>query len=51
VLTILLIICLLVLVGIFWKDVIPAGADFLSVIIGAVFAWYMFWELVGIVFG
>jgi hypothetical protein len=51
VLAILLIIGLLVLVGIFWKDVIPAGADLLSVIIGAVFAWYAFWALVDIVFG
>ena len=50
-LTILLIIGLLVLVGIFWKDVIPAGADFLSVIIGAVWAWYMFWWIVGAIFG
>jgi hypothetical protein len=51
VLSILVIIGLLVLVGFFWKDVIPTGADFLSVIIGAVFAWYMFWALVSIVFG
>ena len=50
-LTILLIIGLLVLVGVFWKDVIPAGADFLSVIIGAVWAWYMFWWIVKLVFG
>lgn len=50
-LTILLIIGLLVLVGVFWKDVIPAGADFLSVVIGAVWAWYMFWWIVELVFG
>jgi hypothetical protein len=51
VLTILLIIGLLVLVGVFWKDVIPAGADFLSVVIGAVWAWYMFWWIAELVFG
>jgi hypothetical protein len=51
VLSILVIIGLLVLVGFFWKDVIPAGADIFSVIIGAVFAWYMFWALVEVVFG
>jgi hypothetical protein len=51
VLSILVIIGLLVLVGFFWKDVIPAGADIFSVFIGAVFAWYAFWALVDIVFG
>jgi len=45
VLGILLIIGLVVLVGYFWKDVIPAGADIISVLIGAVWAWYMFWWL------
>lgn len=48
---ILLIIGLVVLVGYFWKDVIPAGADIISVIIGAVFAWYMFWAIVEAIFG
>jgi hypothetical protein len=51
VLTILLVIGLIVLVGYFWKDVIPAGADIISVIIGAVFAWYMFWAIVEAIFG
>ncbi len=50
-LTILLVIGLVVLVGYFWKDVIPAGADIISVIIGAVFAWYMFWAIVEAIFG
>ena len=49
--TVLLIIGLLVLVGVFWKDVIPAGADILSVIIGAVWAWFAFWMLVDAIFG
>ena len=48
---VLLIIGLVVLVGMFWKDVIPAGADLLSVIIGAVWAWYMFWWIVEAIFG
>ena len=50
-LTVLLIFGLVVLVGMFWKDVIPAGADLLSVIIGAVWAWYMFWWIVEAIFG
>ncbi len=49
--TVLLIIGLLVLVGVFWKDVIPASADIISVIIGAVWAWFMFWWLVDAIFG
>lgn len=48
---ILLIIGLLVLIGSFWKDVIPDGADFLGFIIGAVWAWYMFWWLFDVIFG
>lgn len=48
---ILVIIGLIVLVGVFWKDVIPAGADLLSVLIGAVWAWYMFWWIVDAIFG
>ena len=50
-LTVLLIIGLVVLVGIFWKDVIPAGANLLSVIIGAIGAWYAFWWIVEAIFG
>jgi hypothetical protein len=50
-LTILLIIGLVALVGYFWKDVIPATADIISVIIGAVWAWFMFWWLVEAIFG
>ena len=41
----------LVLIISFWKDVIPATADFLSVAIGAVWAWYMFWWIVEAIFG
>lgn len=48
---ILLIIGLLVLIGSFWKDIIPAGADFLSVIIGAIGAWYAFWGIIGAISG
>jgi hypothetical protein len=47
----LIIIGLVVLVASFWEDVIPAGAEFLSVVIGAVWAWYMFWWIVELVFG
>jgi len=50
-LTVLLIIVLLVLVGMFWKDVIPAGASLLSVIIGAIWAWFVFWWIVDAIFG
>lgn len=49
--TVLIIIGLLVLVGLFWKDVIPAGADLLSVLIGAVWAWFMFWWIFDAIFG
>ncbi len=49
--TFLVIIGFLFLVGRFWKDVIPAGASILSVIIGAVWAWYMFWWIVEAIFG
>lgn len=50
-LTVLLIIGLVVLAGYFWKDVIPAGADIFSVIIGAVWAWFMFWAIFEAIFG
>ena len=42
---IVLIIVLVILVIKFWEDVIPAGAGLLSVVIGAVWAWYVFWWL------
>ena len=47
----LLLIVLLALVVVFWKDVVPAGAELLSVAIGAVWAWFVFWWLFDLIFG